>query len=125
MARFVFIIIAILRTRFVSITTVIIETLCKYIFIVTTIIIIIIRTTKTRTEQAKKERAERDTYLDMRNERPLLTFPGFNALFYTICPRGHQRSPLSPIRSIMADRFLELAFFARANPIKISLWYLS
>ena len=51
MARFVSIIIAILRTRFVSITTVIIETLCKYIFIVTTIIIIrrIIRTTKTRT----------------------------------------------------------------------------
>ena len=33
MARFVSIIIAILRTRFVSITTVIIETLYKYIFI--------------------------------------------------------------------------------------------
>ena len=41
MARFVSIIIAILRTRFVSITTVIIETLYKYIFIETTIIIII------------------------------------------------------------------------------------
>ena len=81
MARFVSIIIAITRTRFVFITTVIIKTLCKYIFIVTTIIII--RTTKTETEQ-EKERAERDTYQDMRNERPLLTFPGFNALFYTI-----------------------------------------
>ena len=49
MARFVSIIIAIFRTRFVSITTVIIETLYKYIFIEITIIIIIIRTTKTRT----------------------------------------------------------------------------
>ena len=60
-----------------------------------------IRTTKAETEQEKKERAERDTYLDMRREEPLLRFPGFNALFYTICPEGHQRSPLSPIRSIM------------------------
>ena len=103
MARFVSIIIVIIRTRFVFITTVIIKTLCKYIFIVTTttIIIIIIRTTKAETEQEKKERAERDTYQDMRNEIPLLTFPGFNALFYTTCPGGHQRSPLSPIRSIM------------------------
>ena len=100
-ARFVFIIIAIIRTRFVFITTVIIKTLCKYIFIVTIIIIRRRRTTKAKTEQEKKERAERDTYQDMRNERPLLTFPGFNALFYTICPGGHQRSPLSPIRSIM------------------------
>ena len=60
MARFVSIIIAILRTRFVSIITVIIETLCKYIFIeTTTIIIIIIITTKTRTWQ-ERERAVRD-----------------------------------------------------------------
>ena len=44
-----------------------------------------------------KERAERETYQDMRKEGPFLTFPGFSALFYTICPRGHQRSPLSPI----------------------------
>ena len=43
------IIIAILRTRFVSITTVIIETLYKYIFIETTIVMIIKRTIKTRT----------------------------------------------------------------------------
>ena len=102
MARFVFIIIAIIRTRFVFLTTVIIKTLCKYIFIVTIIIIIIIiTTTKAEPEQEKKERAERDTYQDMRNERPLLTFPGINALFYTICPGGYQRSPLSPIRLIM------------------------
>ena len=43
------IIIAILRTRFVSITTVIIEILYKNIFIETTIMIIIRRTIKTRT----------------------------------------------------------------------------
>ena len=56
---------------------------------------------KAETEHEKKERAERDTYLGMRREEPLLRFPGFNVLFYTTCPGGHQRSPLSPIRSIM------------------------
>ena len=49
MARFVSLIIAIFRTRFVSITTVVIETLYRYIFIETTIIIIRRRTIKTRT----------------------------------------------------------------------------
>ena len=66
------------------------------------IIITKIRTTKAETEQEKRrERAERDTYLASEGERPLLRFPGFSALFYTICAGGHQRSPLSPIRSIV------------------------
>ena len=44
----------------------------------------------------KRER-ERDTYLGMRRKEPLLRYPGFNALFYTTCPGGHQRSPTSPM----------------------------
>ena len=103
MSRFAFITIAIIRFRFVSITNAIMKTLCKYIFIVITTIIII-RTIKAETEQEKKkreEREERETYLGMRGHEPLLNYPGFNAFFYTICPGGHQRSQLSPIRSIM------------------------
>ena len=99
MSRFVFITNAIIGSRFVSITTVIIKTLCKQIYIV--IIIITIRTIKAETGEEEEKRAERDTYLGMRREEPLLRFPGFNTLFYTIFPGGHQRSPLSPIRSIM------------------------
>ena len=56
---------------------------------------------ESRTEQEKKEREEKEPYLDMRREEPLLRFPGFNALFYTTCLGGHQRSPTSPVRSIM------------------------
>ena len=100
MSRFVFITNAIIGSRFVSITTVIIKTLCKQIYIVI-IIIITIRTIKAETGEEEEKRAERDTYLGMKREEPLLRFPGFNALFYTICPGGYQRSPLSPIRSIM------------------------
>ena len=67
----------------------------------------IIRTIKAKTEQEKEkreereEREERETYLGMRGHELLLKYPGFNAFFYTICPGGHQRSQLSPIRSIM------------------------
>ena len=60
------------------------------------IIIITIRTIKAETEQEKKERAEREPYLGMRGHEPLLKYPGFNALFYTPSPGGHQRSPTSP-----------------------------
>ena len=55
----------------------------------------------TEQEKEERERAEEETYLDMRGIEPLLKSPGFNALFYTPCPGGHQRSPLSPIRPIM------------------------
>ena len=100
MSRFVFIPIAIIRIRFVFITNAILRTLCKYIFIVITIII---RTIKAEPKQVKKreEREERETYLGMRGHELLLTYPGFNAFFYTNCPRGHLRSQRSPIRSIM------------------------
>ena len=57
-----------------------------------------------KAEQSKRRRGEREgkeTYLDMRRIEPLLNSPGFNALFYTPCPGVHQRSQLSPIRSIM------------------------
>ena len=54
---------------------------------------------KAETGQEKKKRAERDTYLGMRREEPLLKYPGFNALFFTTCPGGHQMLPTSPIRS--------------------------
>ena len=96
--RFAFITIAMIRFRFVFITNAIMKTLCKYIFIVITIIIIT-RTIKAETEQEKKreEREERETYLGMRGHEPLLNYPGFNVFFYTICPGGHQRSQLSPI----------------------------
>ena len=57
------------------------------------------RTMKAEVEQEKKERAEREPYLGMRGHEPLLKYPGFNALFYTPSPGGHQRSPTSPIRS--------------------------
>ena len=56
---------------------------------------------ESRTEQEKKEREEKEPYLGMRSEKPLLRYPGFNALFYTTCPGGHQRSPTSPILSKM------------------------
>ena len=102
MSRFASLIIAILRTRFVF--TVIINPLQVNIHsnnnnnnnnnn----------KNNKSRTEQEKeeRERAEKETYLDMRRIEPLLKSPGFNALFYTSCPGGHQRSPPSPIRSFM------------------------
>ena len=54
-----------------------------------------------QSKRRRRERAEKETYLDMRRIEPLLNSPGFNALFYTPCPGGHQRSQLSPIRSIM------------------------
>ena len=110
MSRFVFVIIAMIRFRFVFITNAILKTLSKYIFIVITIIIIITRTIKAETEQGKKreEREEREIYLGMRGHEPLLNYPGFNAFFYTICPGGHQRSQLSPIRSIMEENVLNL-----------------
>ena len=57
MSRLVFIINAIIGSRFVSITTVIIKTLCKQIYIV--IIIITIRTIKAETGEEKERRAER------------------------------------------------------------------
>ena len=84
-------------SRFVFITTVIIKTLCKQIYIV--IIIITIRTIKAETGEEKERRAERETYLGMKRIELLLRYPGFNALFYTTCPGGHQRSPTFPIRS--------------------------
>ena len=98
MSRLVFISNAIIGSRFVSITTVIIKTLCKQIYIVI-ILIIIIRKIKAETGEEKERRAERDTYLGMRRKEPLLRYPGFNALFYTTCSGDHQRSPTSPIRS--------------------------
>ena len=90
--------------RFVFITTAFMRTLYSKIFIATIITIIIIITTKTKTEQEKRRREEREgkvTYLSMRGHKPLLTYTRFEAFFYTICPGGHQRSQLSPIRSIM------------------------
>ena len=63
------------------------------------IIIITMKTIKAETGEEKKKRAERDTYLGMRRIEPLLKYPGFNALFYTTCPGGHQRLPTPPIRS--------------------------
>ena len=92
-SRFVFVINAIIGSRFVSITTTGIanKTLCKQIYIV--IIIITIRTIKAETGEEKERGAERETYLGMRRIEPLLRYPGFNALFYTTCPgvtSGHQ-----------------------------------
>ena len=56
------------------------------------------RTTRAREGE---EREGEETYLGHETGEPDLTFPGFSALFYTPCPRGHQRSQLSPIRSFM------------------------
>ena len=55
-------------------------------------------------EKERREREGKDTYLGHEAGEPGLTFPGFNALFYRPCPRGHQRSQLSPIRSIMIQK---------------------
>ena len=91
MARFVSIIIAILRTKFVSITTVIIETLYKNIFIETTIIIIIIKKKKNNQNKSmareEGESRERDLPGHEKGRAVSVQFPGFNALFYTICQR--------------------------------------
>ena len=87
--------------RFVFIATAFMQTLYSKIFIATIIVIIIIITT-TKTEQEKRRREEREgkvTYLSMKGHKLLLTYTRFEAFCYTICPGGHQRSQLSPIRS--------------------------
>ena len=103
MCSFTFIIIAIFRFRFVFIATAFMRTLYSKIFIatiITIIIIIIIIIIKTKTEQEKRTREEREeregkvTYLSMRGHKLLLTYTRFEAFFYTICPRGHQRSQI-------------------------------
>ena len=91
--------------RFVFIATAFMQTLYSKIFIATIIVIIKITTTKTEQEKGRREeREEREgkvTYLSMRGHKLLLTYTRFEAFFYTICPGGHQRSQLSPIRSKM------------------------
>ena len=89
--------------RFVFIATAFMQTLYSKIFIATIIVIIKITTPKTEQEKGRREeREEREgkvTYLSMRGHKLLLTYTRFEAFFYTICPGGHQRSQLSPIRS--------------------------
>ena len=61
-----------------------------------------------KAEQSKRRRGERErkeTYLDTEMAEPILTQPGVSALFYTPCPGGYQRSRLSPMRTLI-DRFL-------------------
>ena len=66
MSRFVFLTIAILRTRFVIITTVTINPLQVNILVI--IIVKIIIAIKAEQDRRRGERAERDNYLDMRSE---------------------------------------------------------
>ena len=78
-------------------------------------------------EREEGEREERDSYLDTRSDWPPLSFPGFNALFYTKCPgvtRGRNSLQYDRLWTKI-DRFSELALSARVNPIKMILWYLS
>ena len=54
-----------------------------------------------KSKRRRGEREGKETYLGHETGETDLTSPGFSALFYTPCPRGYQRSQLSPIRSIM------------------------
>ena len=62
--------------------------------------IVIVKNTSTKESKRRRGERERERGREftwtLRKESPVLVSPRVSALFYTLDPRGHQRSQLSP-----------------------------